>query len=145
MMNRFGKIALKMGLLSLLSVMPLAAQIENNLKFTAPFPFYAAGVKLPAGAYEITQPDMNNNVLLIRSTDSRHEAFFNFNPTDSLKAHNQTDVTFHKYGDTGYLSALWVEGQTYGMAIKPSKIEKHAANFAQNQDVVEPATVVAGQ
>ena len=48
-MNNFGKFLIKMGLLSLLSVMPLAGQIDNGVDFTAPFPFYAGDVKLPAG------------------------------------------------------------------------------------------------
>ena len=47
-MNNFGKVLLNMGLLSLLSVMPLAAQIDNGVDFTASFPFYAGDVKLPA-------------------------------------------------------------------------------------------------
>ena len=46
-MDNIGKVLLKMGLLSLLSVMPLAAQIDNGVDFTASFPFYAGDVKLP--------------------------------------------------------------------------------------------------
>ena len=54
-MHKFGKIVMTMGMLSLLSVMPLAAQVASSavssVVFTAPFPFYAGTVKLPAGSY----------------------------------------------------------------------------------------------
>jgi len=48
-MHKFGKIVVMMGMLSLLSVIPLAAQVGNtfvnSVIFTAPFPFYAGNVK----------------------------------------------------------------------------------------------------
>ncbi len=44
-MNSAGKLVVKMGLPSLLSVMPLAAQIDNGVDFTTSFPFYAGDTK----------------------------------------------------------------------------------------------------
>ena len=45
-MHNFGKLVMAMGMLSLLSVMPLAAEIDNSdfysVVFTAPFPFTQA-------------------------------------------------------------------------------------------------------
>jgi hypothetical protein len=49
-----------MGLLSLLSVLPLAAQIDNGVNFTTSFPFYAGNARMPAGSYKITQSDMDD-------------------------------------------------------------------------------------
>ncbi len=40
-MKNVSKLVVRMGLLSLLSVMPLAAQIDNGVNFTTSFPFYA--------------------------------------------------------------------------------------------------------
>jgi hypothetical protein len=40
-MNNVSKLVVRMGLLSLLSVMPLSAQIENDVRFTTSSPFYA--------------------------------------------------------------------------------------------------------
>jgi hypothetical protein len=51
-MNNIGKLFLKMGYLSLLSVMPLAAQMNKGMDFTALFPFQAGEAKLPAGNYK---------------------------------------------------------------------------------------------
>ena len=66
-MNNVGKVFIKMGLLSLLSVMPLAAQIDNGVDFTASFPFYAGNAKLPAGNYKVVQPDDNADILQIEN------------------------------------------------------------------------------
>jgi hypothetical protein len=40
-MNSVGKLVVRIGFLSLLSVLPLAAQIDTGVDFTTSFPFYA--------------------------------------------------------------------------------------------------------
>jgi hypothetical protein len=137
-MNSFGKVAIKMGLLSLLSVMPLAAQIDNGVNFTTSFPFYAGETKMPPGTYKITQSDSSENMLLVQSMDGKSSGFVEFLPTHSPHRHPQSDVTFHKYGDTEYLNRIWVEGQKYGMKLEPTKAEMQAA---ANANVVEHSLV----
>jgi hypothetical protein len=138
LMKSFGKAAVKMGLLTLLSVMPLAAQIDSGVNFETSFPFYAGNAKMPAGSYKITQSDANEDVLLVESSDGVHSAFVDFIPTHSEQAHPQSDITFHKYGDVEYLDRVWVEGQKYGMKIDPTKTE---AKAAANATVVEHSLV----
>jgi hypothetical protein len=133
MMN-ISKLVVRMGLLSLLSVMPLAAQIANGVDFTTSFPFYAGNAKMPAGSYKITQSDMDESVLQIQSTDGLHSALVEFIPTQSARPHPHSDVTFDKYGDIEYLNRIWVEGQEYGMKVDPTKSETKAA---ANANVVE--------
>src|ERR1700756_2208368 len=117
-MHKSGKIVMAMGMLSLLSVMPLAAQVANSavnrVVFTAPFPFYAGTVKLPAGSYIITEPNENANVVLIRNSSDTKGEFINFIPTSSWDPQKENEVTFQKYGDTGYLQALSLKGETDG-------------------------------
>ena len=145
-MNSFGKFIVKMGLLSVLSVMPLAAQIDNGVVFTAPFPFYAGNVELPAGSYKITQPDMNAKAVLIRNIAGTDGVFVYFTPTSSANPYGQTDVTFDKYGDTAYLRTLSVAGETDGIDFGRSKAEtKAAATMAENTNVVEHATLLRGE
>jgi hypothetical protein len=122
------------GLLSLLSVMPLAAQIADGVDFTTSFPFYAGNAKMPAGSYKITQSDMDESILQIQSNDGVHSALVEFIPTQSAQPHPQSDVTFHKYGDTEYLNRIWIQGQEYGMKLDPTKAETKAA---ENTSVVE--------
>ena len=133
-MKNVSKLVVGMGLLSLLSVMPLTAQIENGVDFKTAFPFYAGNAKLPAGSYKITQSDMDESILQIQSNDGVHAVLVEFIPTHSAQPHPHSDVTFHKYGDTEYLNRVWVEGQEYGMKVDPTKAEKKAA---ANTSVVE--------
>ena len=148
-MHKFGKIVATMGMLSLLSVMPLAAQVDNSVVFTAHFPFYAGNVKLPAGSYVITQPDANAWMLLIRNIAGTKGEFIHFIPTRSLDPQKKTDVTFQKYGDTGYLQTLSVEGETGGIKFPRTKAEAKAETMAENTSentkVVELAMLVSGK
>ena len=148
-MHKFGKIVATMGMLSLLSVMPLAAQVDNSVAFTAPFPFYAGNVKLPAGSYIITEPNANTKIVLIRNIARTKGEFINFIPTSSLDPQKETAVTFHKYGDTGYLQTLSVEGETDGIEFPRTKAEARAETMAENTHentkVVEQAMLVSGK
>ncbi len=137
-MNSFSKLIVSMGLMSLLSVMPLAAQIENGVDFTTSFPFYAGNAKMPAGSYKITQSDIDSSVLQIQSNDGTYSAFVDFVPTHAEQPHPQSDVTFDKYGDTDYLNRIWMNGQRYGMKVEPTKAETKAAT---NANVVEHSVV----
>jgi hypothetical protein len=149
-MNKFGKIVMTMGMLS---VMPLVAQVASSnvtsVVFTAPFPFYAGTVKLPAGSYRITEPIENTNVVLIRNSAGTKEEFINFIPTSSGDPQKETDVTFQKYGDTGYLQGLSIEGETDGIEFRRTKVEAKAemmaANTNGNTKVVEQAMLVGGK
>jgi hypothetical protein len=148
-MHKFGKIVVTMGMLSLLSAMPLAAQVDNGVVFTAPFPFYAGNVKLPAGSYIITEPIANDEIVLIRNIARTKGEFIKFIPTSSLDPQKKTDVTFHKYGDTGYLQTLSVEGETDGIEFPRTKAEAKAETMAENTNgntkVVEQAMLVSGK
>ena len=148
-MHKCGKLVVTMGMLSLLSVMPLAAQVDNSVVFTAPFPFYAGNVKLPAGSYRITEPNQNTNAVLIRNSAGTKGEFINFIPTSSLDPQKETDVTFQKYGDTGYLQGLSIEGDTNGLEFPRTKAEAKAETMAENTNgntkVVEQAMLVSGK
>jgi hypothetical protein len=129
-MNSIGKLVVRIGFLSLLSVMPLVAQIDNGVKFTTSFPFNAGDAKLPAGNYRAMQPDMDVDILQIENLDNSHSIFVNFDPTQSLRPHPNSAVSFEKYGDTDYLDRVWIEGQTYGIKADPTKVEEAAAAAA---------------
>ena len=145
-MNNFGKLVVKMGLLSLLSVMPLAAQAGNGVTFTAPFPFYAGNVELPAGSYILSQPNINMRVLLLQNAAGTGGVFVSFIPTSSVEPSRNSHITFDKYGDTGYLRGLSVEGETDGVEFARSKAEiKVVATMAEKTNVVEHATLFRGE
>ncbi len=139
-MNNIGNVLLKMGLLSLLSVMPLAAQIDNGVDFTASSPFYAGDVKLPAGNYKVARLDDNADILQVENRDDLRSVLVDFTPTESAIPHRDSAVTFEKYGDTDYLDRVWIEGEEYGIRVDPGRVETSAeANATQH------ATAVSGQ
>jgi len=148
-MHKFGKIVATMGMLSMLSVMPLVAQVDNSVVFTAPFPFYAGNVKLPAGSYLITEPNASAWMLQIRNVAGTKAEFIHFIPTSSVDLQKKTDLTFHKYGDTGYLQTLSVEGETDGIEFPRTKAEAKAETMAENTNentkVVEQAMLASGK
>ena len=126
-MNSIGKLVVRIGFLSLLSVMPLAAQMDTGVDFTTSFPFYAGNAKLPAGNYRVLQPDMSADILQIQDRDNFRSTFVGFTPTQSLQPHRNSAVRFEKYGDTDYLDRVWISGQTYGVKADPTKVEAAAA------------------
>lgn len=114
--------------LALGPLLPAMAQIDHDFEFTTTFAFYAANTKMPAGSYRISHTDVDANELLIQSTDGKYSAFVDFVPTQSEQPHQQTDVTFHKYGEVEYLNRMWVVGENYGLKVDPTKSELKAAS-----------------
>ena len=116
------------GLLCLLFVMPVGAQISpNGLDFATTFPFWVGNAKMPAGSYTITQSNLDTSILLIRDQSGSHSAYVEFTPTQQEQPHKSTDVTFKKYGTTEYLNRIWVGGQDSGMQVEPTKAEQKLA------------------
>jgi hypothetical protein len=105
-----------MGLLSLLSVMPLTAQIVNGVDFATSSPFYVGNAKMPAGSYKITKSDMDESILQIQSKDGVHSALIEFIPTfcatsSPLRCH-LPQIRRHRVPkpDLGPRSGIWNEG-----------------------------------
>jgi hypothetical protein len=143
-MNNLGKLVTKIGLISLFSVMPLAAQVAYGVKFTAPFPFYVGDTQMPSGSYSLTQPDdLFNKIAQVKSDDGLHSAYINISPTESLEPPRQSKVVFEKYGDTLYFDRVLLQGDTYGIAAQSTKAEKNAKETASV--VEEQSVAVAGQ
>jgi hypothetical protein len=143
-MSNLGKLVTRIGLLSLFSVMPLAAQMDTTLKFTAPFPFYVGNTRMPSGSYIITQPtDSDLGVVFFSSIDRSKHAAIVVIPTQSTEAPKQSKVIFEKYGDNLYFNRVLVDGSVTGVLAEPTKTEKKAE---QHASVAEQYSVtVAGQ
>ena len=130
-MSTYCKVLVNIGLLSLLSVLPLAAQVGNGVEFKAPFPFYVGQAEMPAGSYTLTQPDnLNFHVIIVRSSDGRLAAATQAMTSESLDAQTRSFVVFEKYGDSLYLDEVSVEGYSSGVKVVPTKAEKKAEESA---------------
>ena len=128
--NTLKKLIVGMGLMSVLYAIPAMAQIANSVTFDAPSAFYAGNAKMPAGSYRLTQPDADNNLLLLESASGSHSVFVEYEVVSSETRHAQSDVTFKKYGNVEFLSAIWVDGRKSEMQILPSKFEHNTAKAA---------------
>ena len=132
------KVAAVLIVLTLGAALPAMAELDTEVTFTTSVPFYAGKVEMPAGTYEIKQPDMNVDEVLIKGTDGNPSAFVDFVPTYSVEPQQKSYVTFHKYGDVEYLDRISIVGETDGMAVIPTKAEKEAKTAAGNLE--RPAT-----
>jgi hypothetical protein len=139
-MKSLGKITLMLTAFALVSAMSLRAQIVNGLTFKAPAAFYAGNTKFPAGSYTITQSSVDNDTLLIQSAGDKFEAYFAALPTQAEQPHAKTEVTFHKYGGVDYLNQVWIQGQTSGLQVDPTKAEQKAAAGGSSGDHSVAAT-----
>src|ERR1700694_1051608 len=110
-MNTVKKLIVLMGLLSVLCAIPTMAQISNRLTFDAASAFYAGNAKMPAGSYTVTQPDADDNVLLIESATGSHSVFVEYEVVSSNTPHAKSDVTFNKYGNVEFLSTIGIQGE----------------------------------
>lgn len=143
-MSNLGKLVTRIGLLSLLSVMPLAAQMDTALKFTAPFPFYVGNTRMPSGSYIITQPtDSDLSLVFFSSIDRSNHAAIIVIPTQTTEAPKQSKVIFEKYGDNLYFDRVLVDGSTTGVLAEPTHAEKKAAEQASTAE--EHSVIAYGQ
>ena len=129
-MNTLKKLIVPMGLLTILCAIPSMAQIANRVTLDAPSAFYAGNAKMPAGSYTVSQPNADDNLLLIEDPSGSHSVFVEYVVAPSNTPHAQSDVTFNKYGNVDFLGAIWVQGRNSEMQILPSKVEQNAAKTA---------------
>lgn len=129
-MNALKKLIVGIGLMSFLCAFPAMGQIANSVTFDAPSAFYAGNAKMPAGSYRVTQPNGDDNLLLLETADGSHSVFVEYEIASSDTRHTESDVTFNKYGNVDFLNTIWVEGRKSEMRILPSKSEQSTAKAA---------------
>ncbi len=103
-MNISKKLLVLMALLSVMYAIPTMAQISTKVTFDAPSAFYAGNAKMPAGSYTVTQPNVDDSLLLIEDASGSHSVFVEYVVAPSDTPHAQTDVTFNKYDTVECLS-----------------------------------------
>jgi hypothetical protein len=127
--------------ISLRAVLLLAAsaaigQTTGGVVADVPFSFVVAGRQFPAGHYTVTAA----SDLCLWISDSQHRGTY-VPIHDSFRSTSEgTKLVFHRYGDTYFLSAVWVSGRTIGRELYPSRAEKEAANHKAEMElaVVRP-------
>lgn len=141
-MRSLCKLVTRLGLIALLSTMPLTAELVQGWQFTTPFPFYMGKTLMPSGTYTLTQPENGNlTIAFIKSMDGLHAAALGVTLTKSSQVSHQSEIVFEKYGNTLYFDRALVAGGTNGIAAVPTKAEKRAEEMAS---VTEERSPIAG-
>ena len=101
-----------------------------------PFAFSVAGQQLPAGHYIVTEKDD-----FIRIFNGNKQGAFVPTHAAVRAASNESKLVFHQYGDTYFLSCVWVKGNTTGKELYRSRAERELAAHQAEMElaVVHPA------
>jgi len=97
---------------------------QRDVVADIPFPFVVARQTLPAGHYIVSPA--NAEALGIHDANNRGT----FVPTLSKQRpvnDNSCKLVFHRYGDTYFLSEVWVEGNANGRTLFRSRAERELA------------------
>jgi len=110
----------------------------GDVTVDVPFAFNVAGQALPAGHY-IVAP-MGDNIRIFNSQTTGL-----YVPTHSAlrTISDGTKLVFHRYGDSYFLSAVWVTGNTTGRELFRSRAERELAtrNAEMQLAIVRPEGV----
>jgi hypothetical protein len=129
-------------LLAMIIAAPVHAQMPGTTMHVAiPFDFIVTGKTLPAGNYEIKRISDSPEALLIRNVYDKHDhVMFETESVEAKTIPNDSEVIFHRYGDSYFLSEVFVAGVETGQESFPSRAERQLRReLASNS--AEPETV----
>lgn len=129
-----------------------AQSSAKGLKANIPFDFVVGDKTLAAGDYSVRQITANADGILVRSNDGSHNAIRLSKTLNAGAPKRKTTLIFLRYGNTLYLSQVWMAGSREGREMVKSKSERAAErelarnasanNLAQNAGP-EVVTIVA--
>ena len=129
------------------TAVPAAADSFGSIRVDVPFDFTAGHSIFPAGKYTIRTVENTNGVIRITSEDGTTSGVLLTNSAESIESKNETALIFHRYGDQYFLFQVWAVGDTIGLEIPKSSMERQAVraievNKGQSARSGEPAEVI---
>jgi hypothetical protein len=110
------------------AAVPAAADSLGSIRVDVPFEFSAGHGVFPAGKYTIRPAGGNfNGVIRITSEDGKASGMLLTNHAESIQSRNETALIFHRYGNQYFLFQVWAVGETLGLEIPKSSMERQAA------------------
>ena len=109
---------------------------EGDVTADVPFAFVAAGHSMPAGHYIVCHL---NDSLRIHGRENQGV----FIPTHSAQRGDHEEASklvFHRYGDTYFLSEIWIGGSAYGRALFTTREERKLAERGAEREIAEVLT-----
>jgi len=115
------------GCLALMFAFAVQAQEPGAaMRASIPFEFIVSGRTLPSGNYEIRRLGDDPMTLLIRNVDhKRDEAVFTTDAYIESRIPGHSEIVFHRYGDTTFLSEVVTAGYQTARELEPSHTEKN--------------------
>lgn len=118
-------------------LMSAAARAQSiHIRTVVPFNFIAGHTNFPAGEYELLLTGMGNNVLVIRSLNSKDAALVLSNMCESRDVSTHTELVFHRYGLRYFLAEAWMIGDNAGRQLPASSREVEVAKDFSMDKVV---------
>lgn len=117
-----------------ISARPSMAQIGTGEGFTTTFPFYVGNAKLPAGTYRIHQSGLDPDIITIDNDNKSISTLIDVMPSRAEKAHDHSEVTFRRYGETDFIHRIWISGAHTALVVEPTKYEKKLAAQGMPQE-----------
>ena len=110
----------------------------GDMVVDVPFAFDVDGQALPAGHYIVAA---QNDV--IRIFNSQASGLYVPTHAATRTASDGSKLVFHRYGESYFLSAIWVTGNTSGRELFRSRAEREAATHRAEMElaVVRPENV----
>ena len=118
-----------LGLLALLAA--ASAFGQPRLKADIPFEFRVGTTVMPAGQYYVN-PDFGafGKLLSLDCHECRAKAVVVTHSVSGNEASTEGRLVFNKYGDTYFLSAVWLSDRRVGSGLQKDKTERELAGSA---------------
>jgi hypothetical protein len=129
-------LSLVAAVIAAVTVTPAAAQAFHIIKVDVPFGFSSGTGEFPAGKYTIKQhqeadlwiPDTpiteSRYEVWIKSEDGKASGKLMGFSTEMLTTKDVTSLVFNRYADHYFLSQIWTAGETTGIEIPRSSMER---------------------
>jgi hypothetical protein len=132
-------------LLGLMIAVPVQAQLPGaRIRAAIPFDFIVRGKTLPAGNYEIERINNSPDGLMVRNVnEKRDEAVFETEPVEPRQVPNRSEIIFHRYGDTYFLSEVLTAGEETAQQVIPSRSERLLRRETMASNRTQPTQTVA--
>ncbi len=117
-------------------LMSVAQTTRGDMVIDVPFAFSVSGKSLPACHY------------IVKAVDESHLRIFNFHTVglylsthDAIRPNAEgSKLEFHRYGDTYFLSSVWITGNQIGKELARSRAEREMVEHKAEMElaVVRP-------
>jgi len=107
---------------------------QGDVVADIPFPFVVAQQTMPAGHYIVSPA--SQDALGIHDASNRGTFVPTLSTQRSAKD-NSCKLVFHRYGDTYFLSEVWVAGKSNGRTLFRSRAERELAESGKERVIAE--------